>query len=213
MKDIREVFREHQNEEQAAKMARYMRDQFPFYGLPSPLRKELEKPYIKEAKGYFSWEKMDAIYADEHRECQYFVIDVLKSMKKKLTYEEIEHIKALILDRSWGDVNDELAKVIGTIGLKDERVSHLMLEWSCNENLWLRRVSILHQLSFKEKTNTNLLESILCANVGSKEFFINKALGWALRDYSKTDPQFVREILKRYELAPLTVKEASKYLR
>ena len=70
MKDIREVFREHQNEEQAAKMARYMRDQFPFYGLPSPLRKELEKPYITEAKANFSWEKMDAIYADEHRECQ-----------------------------------------------------------------------------------------------------------------------------------------------
>jgi 3-methyladenine DNA glycosylase AlkD len=213
MEDIREEFRTHEDGKKAISMSCYMRDQFSFYGLPSPLRKTIEKPYIKEAKAHFSWAYLDSLYEDPHRECQYFVMDVLKGMKKKLTYDDIEHIKGYILDRSWWDVNDELVKVIGAIGLKEERVKDLMLTWSVSEEMWLRRVSILHQLAYKEKTDVVVLERVIRHNLSSDEFFINKAIGWALRDYSKTNPAFVSDLLKKYDFASLSVKEASKYLQ
>ena len=74
-----------------------------------------------------------------------------------------------------------------------------MLEWSLDEDFWLRRIAIDHQLGRKEKTNTALLEKILVNNLGSREFFINKAIGWSLRDYSKTDPEWVRDFIRTYE--------------
>ena len=89
-----------------------------------------------------------------------------------------------------------------------------MLEWSQDENIWVRRVAIDHQLLFKEKTDEELLGKIIQNNLGSKEFFINKAIGWSLRDYSKTNPQWVAGFIEehREKLAPLSIREGSKYL-
>ena len=89
-----------------------------------------------------------------------------------------------------------------------------MLAWSVDDDLWLRRIAIDHQLLRKDQTDTALLEEIIVANLGQQEFFINKAIGWALRDYSKTDPGWVRAFIGRHRdgLAPLSVREASKYL-
>lgn len=89
-----------------------------------------------------------------------------------------------------------------------------MLEWSKDEDFWLRRTAIDHQLCRKDKTNTELLEKILVNNFGSDEFFINKAIGWSLRDYSKTNPEYVKAFISKYsdQMANLSIKEASKYL-
>jgi 3-methyladenine DNA glycosylase AlkD len=89
-----------------------------------------------------------------------------------------------------------------------------MLTWSVDDDLWLRRIAIDHQLLRKDQTDTALLEEIIVANLGQQEFFINKAIGWALRDYSKTDPGWVRAFIERHrdDLAPLSVREAGKYL-
>lgn len=89
-----------------------------------------------------------------------------------------------------------------------------MLEWSTDEDFWMRRIAIDHQLCRKEKTNTELLEKILVNNFGSSEFFINKAIGWILRDYSRTNPDWVRCFLQTYsdKVDKLSVREASKYL-
>ena len=89
-----------------------------------------------------------------------------------------------------------------------------MLTWSVDDDLWLRRIAIDHQLLRKDQTDTALLEEIIVANLGQQEFFINKAIGWALRDYSKTDPGWVRAFIERHRdgLAPLSVREAGKYL-
>jgi 3-methyladenine DNA glycosylase AlkD len=78
--------------------------------------------------------------------------------------------------------------------------------------MWLRRSSIIFQLHLKKDTDTMLLAEAIEKNLGSKEFFINKAIGWALREYSKTDPEWVRAFISSHELAPLSVKEASKYI-
>ena len=105
--------------------------------------------------------------------------------------------------------------MIGNIGLRDARVDALMLEWSADEDFWVRRIAIDHQLLRKEKTNTMLLERIIVNNLGSDEFFINKAIGWSLRDYSKTDPEWVRAFLEKYgkEMDKLSIREAGKYIR
>ena len=89
-----------------------------------------------------------------------------------------------------------------------------MLEWSLDDDFWVRRVAIDHQLCRKEKTNTELLEKILVNNFGSDEFFINKAIGWSLRDYSKTNPEWVRAFVEKHavRMAKLSVKEAGKYI-
>ena len=90
----------------------------------------------------------------------------------------------------------------------------MMLEWSKDSNIWLRRVAILYQLSLKEKVDEGLLEKILLANLGDNEFFINKAVGWALRDYSKFNPEWVKEFIEnnKMNMANLSLREASKYL-
>lgn len=104
--------------------------------------------------------------------------------------------------------------VIGEIGLRDSRVDELMLVWSKEEDFWLRRIAIDHQLNRKEKTNKELLEKIIVNNLGSSEFFINKAIGWSLREYSKTNPTWVKELIDKYKdkLDKLSIREASKYI-
>ena len=89
-----------------------------------------------------------------------------------------------------------------------------MLEWSRDEDFWLRRIAIEHQLLQKEETDVQLLEQILINNLNQTEFFINKAIGWALRDYSKTNPDWVLEFIEKYKdkLSKLSIKEGSKYL-
>jgi 3-methyladenine DNA glycosylase AlkD len=89
-----------------------------------------------------------------------------------------------------------------------------MLEWSISDNIWLKRVAIDFQQEYKAETNTDLLEKIICNNLGSDEFFINKAIGWSLRDYSKVNPEWVKAFLIKHkgQLSTLSLKEASKYL-
>ncbi len=89
-----------------------------------------------------------------------------------------------------------------------------MIDWSLDEDFWLRRIAIDHQLLQKEKTDIVLLEKILVNNLNQTEFFITKAIGWSLRDYSKTNPHWVRDFLRKYrhQMASLSIREASKYL-
>ena len=195
-------------------MAKYMRNLFEFYGLATPKRKKLYKDFLKEEKKNkkVDWEFLDKCYLDSHREFQYLVSDYLITMNDYLTYGDIPKIKKYVKTKQWWDTIDFLDRVIGEIGLKDNRVDDLMLEWSCDNDFWVRRIAIDHQLCRKEKTNTELLEKILVNNFGSDEFFINKAIGWALRDYSKTNPLWVREFLSKYKdkMSNLSIKEASK---
>lgn len=214
--DIKKRFEEKEDKENAAQMAKYMRDQFVFYGLPTPKRKAVYKDFLKEEKksGQIDWAFLDRCYEDEHREFQYLVCDYLTVMDNFLAYDDIPRIKAYIKCKSWWDTTDSLDRVIGQIGLRDSRVDALMLEWSLDDDFWVRRVAIDHQLCRKEKTNTELLEKILVNNFGSDEFFINKAIGWSLRDYSKTNPEWVRAFVEKHadRMAKLSVKEAGKYI-
>ena len=104
--------------------------------------------------------------------------------------------------------------IIGGIALKYPKVNDIILQWSTDENIWLRRIAIDHQILRKEKTDTELLGKIIKNNFGQTEFFINKAIGWALRDYSKTNPKWVRDFIEKNKdkMAKLSIKEGSKYI-
>lgn len=214
--EIKERFEAHQDPENAVKMAKYMKNLFPFYGIAAPERKKLYKDILKEEKKNktVDWTFLDQCYEDDHREFQYVTLDYLTAMQKFLTYDDIPRIWKYIKEKQWWDTIDFFDRIIGEIGLGDSRVDALMLAWSVDEDFWVRRIAIDHQLLRKERTNTELLEQILVNNLGSNEFFINKAIGWSLRDYSKTDPEWVRTFISKYRdrMDKLSIREGSKYI-
>lgn len=205
-----------QNPERAIPMAAYMRNQFPFLGVPAGPRKLVGRPYLKTAiqNRIIDFEFVEKCFEKEEREFHQLAVDYLLAIQDILAPAHLPLVKKYILTKSWWDTVDGLDGVVGRMTLQYPEVKEIMLEWSQADNFWLRRVAIDHQLLFKCKTDTVLLAKIIKNNFGEKEFFINKAIGWALRDYSKTDPDWVREFIEMHasQMAPLSIREGSKYL-
>ena len=200
----------------AIKMAAYMRDQFLFLGVPTPKRKSACKEFYKQAKrsNEVDWEVIDGCWANEYREMQYIAVDYLYIVQKLLTPLDIGRIKNLAQTKPWWDTIDGLDRVVGDLALCYPEVNDTLLEWSLDEDFWIRRIAIDHQLSRKGETNVDMLKEIIINNLGQTEFFINKAIGWSLRDYSKINPAWVRAFIEEHkgQMAALSIKEASKYL-
>ncbi len=213
---IKHLFEKNQNAQRAEKMSAYMRNKFLFYGILTPKRREIYKEFLKNEKKKKSvdWNFLYLCWSDEYREFQYLVTDYLKNMSHLLVFEDINKIFKFIKTKQWWDTIDNLDRIVGKIALTDKRGNALMLEWSKNEDFWVRRVAIDHQLCRKEKTDPELLEHIIVNNFGSNEFFINKAIGWSLREYAKTNPQWVKDFLQKYnsKLDKLSIREAGKHL-
>lgn len=212
---IKKEFENHQNKQYAIKMAAYMRDKFDFYGIMSTERKAIYKDDLKDAKKskVIDWDFLNKCWDDNHREFQYLNMDYLDSMQKYLTCEDLPKLTRFIKEKQWWDTIDHLSKVIGYICNHCGK-SEIMIDWSTDDDFWIRRVAILHQLGMKDKTDPELLSRILINNFGSDEFFINKAIGWSLREYSKTDPKWVKGFIDKYEnkMDKLSLKEGSKYI-
>ncbi len=192
-----------------------MQDRFPFLGIPKPTLKQHIKPYLqKSRKLEFDWEFVCLCWEKPYREAQYIAVEYILLHEKQLLDTDISKIQELITEKSWWETVDSLDSVAGAIVLKYPYLKDKMRQWSKSENIWLRRASIDFQQKYKEKTDADLLEEIICNNLGTNEFFINKAIGWSLRDYSKVNPKWVSSFLGRYKdvLSTLSVKEASKYL-
>lgn len=214
--DLITDFEENRNELLAESMSKYMQDKFRFLGVRGATRMEIYKKYFPDARKTktIDWDFVESCWNKEEREFQYVVVYYLKAMKKFLKREDISKLKYLIVTKSWWDTVDLLAKVIGSLVIRIEGYDKIMLEWSKDSNIWLRRVAILYQLSLKDKVDEIILDKILVNNLGDNEFFINKAVGWALRDYSKFNPEWVREFIKKNKdnMANLSIREASKYI-
>lgn len=213
---IQTVFEANASTETAEGMKAYMRDQFEYYGIPTPLRRKLYAEHIKAAKKgkVVDWALIDQAYNDPHREFQYFAYDYLLGTARFLEFGDLIKIRQLILRKPWWDTIDALCKVVGRISDTDDRVHQEMLEWATQESIWVRRTAIQYQLTKKELTNNQTLDTILTSNLGDTEFFINKAIGWALRDYSKTNPDWVARFIEDNKdgLSALSIREGSKYL-
>jgi len=207
------------NKDKAIGMKAYMKDQYDYLGLTAPVRKELFKSLWSTHKDDIEaqWRELVLELWDmEHREYQYIAMDIIRKIEKKLVVDDLPIIEKLIVEKSWWDTADFLASHgVGTILKQDENLLSDTVERYINsDNMWLQRTALIFQLFYKEKTDAHLLAALIDKTIGSKEFFINKASGWALRQYSRVNPQFVAEYLdlQGQNLAPLTVREASKYL-
>lgn len=232
MINIIEVFRQHKNEENAEKQAAYLRHQFEFIGLKTPERRLLAKDFLKEKKGdkQIDWELVFEFWNLPEREFQYLALDYLHQMKKWLIFDDMEKIKKLTVSKSWWDTVDALDELVGHLlltGRKQatendstayEQVKTLVKEWAQAENFWLRRIAIDCQLSYKDQTDLELLsyniEKNLLGSSFADEFFITKAIGWALRDLAKTNSAWVIKFIEEHEnkMAKLSIREASKHL-
>ena len=214
--DLITDFEENRNELLAESMSKYMQDKFRFLGVRGTTRTEIYKKYFPDARKtkIIDWDFVESCWNKEEREFQYVVVYYLKAMQKFLKREDISRLKYLIVTKSWWDTVDLLAKVVGSLIIRIEGYDQIMLEWSKDSNIWLRRVAILYQLSLKDKVDKQVLDEILVNNLGDSEFFINKAIGWALRDYSKYNSEWVREFIKKNKanMANLSIREASKYI-
>lgn len=218
IEELRQDFEGLENKENAQKMAAYMRNQFEFYGIKTPQRNQMFKPYLKRLKetNKIDWDLLKEMWNQPQREWQYFVCHVIKELRSNLRAADInQQLQYFIVTKSWWDTIDSLDKIIGNIEYPSDEVNQIMEEWSVADNIWMRRIAIDHQLLRKEKMNEELLVEILNNNIGQTDFFIRKAMGWILRDYSKTNPSFVQSYLKQHQahLSALTIREASKYLR
>lgn len=205
-----------QDSERAVSMAAYMRNQFPFLGIAATPRKLVAKSYFRIAlqEHIIDFDFVEKCFQQQEREYQQLAVDYLLSIQNLLTPEDLNRIKKYIVTKSWWDTVDGLDGVVGSMTLRYPELKKVMVEWSQTDNIWLRRVAIDHQLLFKNKTDTLLLAEIITNNFGTKEFFINKAIGWSLRDYSKTNPQWVKDFIQKHssQMSPLSIREGSKYL-
>lgn len=197
-------------------MSAYMRYQFPFLGISTPERKALSRDFYRAAltAGTVDWGFVECCWGKGPREYQYLATGYLALLKDRLGPEDIPRLKSLITTKSWWDTVDGLDRIVGRIALSFPAVNRTLLKWSRADNIWLRRVAIDHQLDRKGQTDTALLEKIILNNLGQEEFFINKAIGWSLREYSKTNPRWVRDFLDRHRssLSPLSMQEGGKYV-
>ncbi len=214
---IKTLFEKNANPTQAAPMKKYMRDQFEYLGIKTPQSKLLMKELIRD-HGLPPVEELDKILRDlwslPEREFQYAAITLLDKFEKKLPEKFISTIEYFIVTKSWWDTVDVLAShAVGTHFKRFPAVKKKYLaKWRKSKNMWLRRTAILFQLGYKNETDFVLLSNIIRENLGSDEFFINKAIGWALRQYAYTDAKAVKKFVKETDLHPLSRREAMKHL-
>ncbi len=212
------LFAENADPENAVAMKKYMRDLFEFHGIKSPERRVLTRQFLQE-QGLPEIEQIEAIVKQlwqlPEREYQYFGVGLLERMRKRLQPDHAALLEYLITTKSWWDTVDGLAShsVGGLFARYPETRQRYLARWRASDNFWLRRTTLLFQLGYKGNTDVQLLFDLIAENLGSSEFFINKAIGWALREYSKTDPAAVQQFVAGTPLEPLSEREALKWMR
>ena len=217
LEQLREVFAQNAHPEKAFGMAKYMKNLFPFVGISSPERKnmvvELRKDFKpKNAQELKNW--ISLLWEMTEREYQYVGMDYLQRDVNLLEIEDIAYFEFLITTKSWWDSIDLISgNYLGKFLIKyPEIFEETVVLFSKNENMWLNRAAIICQLSYRERTNTDLLERAIVPHLESKEFFHQKAIGWALRQYGKTNPQWVKDFAASHTLKPLSRREALRLL-
>jgi 3-methyladenine DNA glycosylase AlkD len=197
--------------ERAPAMRAYMRDQFDFMGVGTAQRRATCRTLLKTLKGASLLEHARALWELPQREYQYVALDLLAMHWKELDIDDIPALMELVQDKSWWDTVDSLAGIIGDVlryrhDYMDDALKH--------NNFWVRRIALLHQLGWRGKTDQDRLFEYSLALAHEKEFFIQKAIGWALRDYARHAPNEVRIFTHKQKerLAPLSFREANKHL-
>jgi 3-methyladenine DNA glycosylase AlkD len=218
---VRKVVRAHAQAarpRKADQMAKYMKDNFVFYGISSPERKPIEQKLIAafpkpNQQDIVAVTKL--LWAKPQRELQYFGVAFARKNVAVTTKSFITHCRFLIVNKPWWDTVDEIAPyLVGSLVLRYPELNFTMDQWILGGNMWLARAALLHQMRFKEDTNEKRLFRYCLLLGDDDEFFIRKAVGWSLREYAKTNPIAVRKFVNKNKkrLSPLAIREALKNL-
>lgn len=200
----------------AAGMSAYMKHHFSFIGIPTPTRRKLIKTVeIAAAKQCDESELLklaQALWLQAEREYHYCAIELLIRGQAKLSLAALPVLEHLICTQSWWDSVDTLAsKVVGDLARREPALLAQLDQWQTSPQLWLRRTAIIYQLGWKADTDVARLFQACRVNRADTDFFIRKAIGWALRQYARTAPQAVIEFVAHTELSPLSQREALKH--
>ena len=214
---LKTLFEQNANPVQAGPMKKYMRDQFEYLGIKTPQNAALQKEFFAEY-GLPPLSELDRILRElwslPPREFQYVAVGLLGKFNKQIPANFIKTIEYMLTTKSWWDTVDTIAG--GTVGVHFQEFPEIrekyLAKWRASEDFWLRRTAILFQLNYKKETDFDLLCKIIRENLDSKEFFINKAIGWSLRQYARIDPKAVKRFVKSTPLHPLSRREAMKHL-
>jgi len=198
-------------------MAAYMRDRFTFFGIPTPERRALIRAALTDLPRPTERELATIAkrcWARPQREFQYFACEYVRKNAKRCSPEFLSTIEWLVTHKSWWDTVDDLAHSTGALVMAHPKLVQTMDEWIAADNLWIARVALIHQLAYKERTDTERLFDYCTRRAGDTEFFIRKAIGWALRQYAWTDPDAVTAyVASTPSLSALSRREALKNLR
>jgi len=204
----------------AEPMKAYLLDQFEFLGLPAPVRRKAVKDI-----GKVQWQSADDLLAaaellwqKPQREYRYTAVDLLRKHSALLNVNDLPALQALLLRDPWWETVDGLSAVIADVmhaAVQQKPNAAVAMDvWLKHPSHWVRRSAMLHQLGWRLDTDTTRLFGYATQLADEKEFFIRKAIGWALRDYARWNPQAVTDFLvqQRTTLSGLTVREAAKHL-
>jgi 3-methyladenine DNA glycosylase AlkD len=217
VEELRILMNANANRQYALAMKKYLRNKFEFFGINSPLRKELFRKYVKEN----GWPEIAAIemickelYSQPEREMHYFAMEMIERNIKKLNRSDIKLFEFMIVTNSWWDTVDFIAaSALGKFFRNyPDLIDQVTKVWMDSGNIWLQRSCILFQLKYKKSTNTELLFDYIDKLKSSDEFFIKKSIGWSLREYSKHNPEEVILYTDRTILKPLSRKEALRII-
>ncbi|NGX53957.1 MAG: hypothetical protein K1000chlam4_00678 [Chlamydiae bacterium] len=206
------------NPQIAESQSAYMRNQFAFLGIQKPKREKVQKELFKTHSLGQKEELaliIDHLWSQKQREFHYSALDLITKYSKLWSPSILSLFERLIRTHSWWDTVDLIAsKHVGGLIEKYPNLAPVMDGWIEDDNLWIRRTAILHQLKWKEKTDDKRLFNYCKKRAHEEEFFIRKAIGWALREYSKTAPDAVGLFIDQNQkiLSPLSIREGSKYL-
>ena len=215
LKQLRNDFEKVADKEVAEGAAAYLRNQFEFLGIKTPLRRDLSKELINQTKSFSEKELITfckELWAQPEREFQYVACDILAKNAKRLSSGYVKRdAKWFITNKSWWDTVDSIRTSVEIVVAANPELESTMFEWIESKNIWLVRSALIHQLTLRTKTNSTRLFALCELKAEEKEFFIAKGLGWALRSYSYIDPKAVKKFIKDHsELTPLAKREGMK---
>jgi len=214
---LQKLFLQHANAANAVGAKAYMLNQFEYYGIKMVERRRLCKDFIKAypVSSFTETEKIvKQTWQLPEREWQYFAIELLANYKQQWKLSTIQTIEYCITHKSWWDTVDAIADVWAGEYFKlfPQQIKTVTARWNTSDNIWLQRSSLLFQKKYKQQTNTKLLAKYIQQLSASNEFFIRKAIGWILREYAKTNAEWVKDFVESNKLSPLSRREALKHL-
>jgi 3-methyladenine DNA glycosylase AlkD len=218
MERLRSAFEPLRQPDRATGMAAYMRGQFPFLGIQTAERRSVAKSALAAMDLPAETDLIDlsaALYEEPEREYQYVAVDFVEAHVKRCSAGFLNHARVLVTTKSWWDTVDGIAaSVVGPLVMANPSLANEMDRWIEDENLWVARTALLHQLRYKRQTDANRLFRYCEFRAGDREFFIRKAIGWALREYSKTDPEAVQGFIEGHgeDLSGLSKREGMLWI-